>query len=170
MQGYTHLYSGNGKGKTSAALGLILRQVGIKNKVALFQFLKNNNSSELVVLKKLGVQLYGSSIDKFYFQMNEQEKKILKENQQQLFKQVLQTINTVDCIVLDEIVDAIQLGLLSYHDLIHLIKTKPNHVELVITAHSVETKLIHVVDYYTEFNAIKHPYKKGVQARKGVEY
>ncbi len=171
MQGYVHLYSGDGKGKTTAAIGLIIRQLAIQKNVALFQFLKDGTSSEINFLRTQPIQIHTSQMsNKFYVQMNEQEKQEFTLKQQQLWNQATKTIHEVDCLVLDEIMDAIQLNLLELSDLIHLIKHKPSHVEVIITAHQVEQELVDVVDYYTQFQCIKHPYQKGIAARKGIEY
>ncbi len=170
MKGLTHLYCGDGKGKTSAAIGVVIRQVSCHKKVAIFSFLKDGSSSENKVLQQLGVQLFSCEMpNPFYYQMDIVQKQVFKQQQEQLFSLATSMLHKVDCIVLDEVMDAIQLGFFPLSALLQFIAQKPKSLELIITAHQEHQDLVAVVDYYTYFENKKHPYQQGIPARKGVD-
>ena len=150
--GLIHIYTGDGKGKTTAALGLILRASGRGLKVVLGQFLKGRETGELHTLSLLpGVTVFrGKPLTKFSFQMNEQEK-----------ADVL--------LVLDEVIGACGTHLLDESLLIDFLKHKPEHLEVVMTGRNPSPELLELADYVSEICKRKHPFDKGIPAREGIE-
>ena len=177
MKGYTHLYYGNGKGKTTAALGLALRAAGYGKSVVLVQFLKYWETNEIKSLAKLpNVTVICSSSKKankkFIFQMSEEEKAEVKARHSEDLKKALdlQKRETCDLLVLDEAVEAYQLGVLDADIFENLLFSKPEALELVLTGHEPNAKIIEQVDYVTQMIKHKHPYDNGIGARKGIEF
>ena len=169
-KGYVHIYTGDGKGKTTAALGLALRAAGAGMKVFIAQFLKGKPSSEFIPLAKLSDSItfaqYGRDClikDK----PTEEDKNLairgLKEAREAIVS------GKYDLIILDEVIVAVLFELLSLDDLLDLIKKKPAHVELVFTGRKAHPKLIEAADLVTEMKEIKHYYRQGVLARTGIE-
>ena len=170
MKGYVHIYTGDGKGKTTAALGLALRAAGAGLKVFFAQFLKSGTYSELKALERFSdlikVRQYGRGC--FISGMPEKEdieyaKKGLNE-----VKEIISS-GKYDLVVLDEINIAVYFGLISLDELLEVIRQRPAHVELVLTGRRADPKLIEEADLVTEMKEIKHYYKKGVVARLGIE-
>lgn len=170
-KGYIHHYCGNGKGKTTAAIGLTLRQLSIGHRVLFISFLKGNTSSEFVCLKQFEhfEMRSNKKNKKFLFAMNEEELMIEKNNQRKLFIDMMGTCQEFDCIVLDEVLDLIGYDIITVKELIECLKQHPN-CEWVLTGHTYYQELIDVADYVTNFESVKHPYQQNVKARKGVEY
>lgn len=169
-KGYIHLYTGNGKGKTTAAMGLALRAAGAGKKVFIAQFVKGLPYSELEVLKRIAnitVKQYGLGC--FIKNQATQEDIIAA---QKGFKEVAAHItqNKYDLIVLDEICIALHYKLITANALYSLLKSKPEPMELVLTGRYASPELYEHVDLLTEMKELKHYYQKGVEARKGIEY
>lgn len=171
-KGLVQVYCGDGKGKTTAAIGLAVRQIAVNNKILFVSFLKNGNSSEVSVLEKFDNvdTIFDKKLNKFIFYMNDIEKKEAKENQRDLFEYVKNNSNKYDCVIMDEVLDLITNDFITETELVDFINNKPENTELVITGHSITDKIIEAVDYYTNFKCIKHPYEKGIKARKGIEF
>ena len=186
--GLIHIYTGDGKGKTTAALGLILRASGRGLHVVLGQFLKGRETGELHTLSLLpGVTVFrGKPLTKFSFQMNEQEKaEVLQSHNefiQELAAEVLQSHNEfiqelasycrqeeTDLLVLDEVIGACGTHLLDESLLIDFLKHKPEHLEVVMTGRSPSPELLELADYVSEICKRKHPFDKGIPAREGIE-
>lgn len=164
------VYTGNGKGKTTAALGLALRAAGAGLKVYIGQFAKGRNYSELKALKKLKnikIEQFGSSC---FIKKSPQRKDI------ELAKQGLEKIKKIiskksyDIIILDEINIALNLRLLELKDVAGLIKKAPKKIELVLTGRYAPLKILKIADLVSEIKELKHYFKKGVKARKGIEF
>lgn len=171
--GMTHLYYGDGKGKTTAAVGLALRCLGAGKKVLFVQFLKNGVSCELAPMQKLGITLWqADDTGKFTFQMNETERLRCCENCTNCMKNVMESAlsGEYEAIFLDEVVDAVRLGMIKEELLFTLLKDKPAGLELVLTGHQPNTKLIEACDYVSDIRKVKHPFEKGIAARRGIEY
>lgn len=173
-KGYVQIYTGDGKGKTTAALGLGLRAVGSGLRVIMFQFLKGAPSGELKSAAMLGgnfeiIRLAESK--KFFWAMNEQEKNDLKKNMSGELAQVKEVLANSKCdlLILDEIMAAIHGGLLTVEDVCALIEARPPGMEMVLTGRSAPDKLIERADLVTEMRCIKHYMNKGVTARPGIE-
>ena len=167
-----HIYCGDGKGKTTAALGLICRHVGTGGKAVLAQFLKSLPTGELVTLEKLGVPVYRNELPHGFFpNMNEEMKFRVREMHDQTLAEVTRLARTDACtlLVLDELCAALSLGLIDREKVLSLLDDHGS-AELVITGRDPEAALTSRADYITEMKLIKHPYEKGVLARKGIEF
>ena len=167
-----HIYCGDGKGKTTAALGLICRHVGTGGKAVLAQFLKSLPTGELATLEKLGVPVYRNELPHGFFRnMSEEMKARVREMHDQTLAEVtrLARTNTCSLLVLDELCAALSLELIDREAVLSLLDDHGN-AELVITGRDPEEALLSRADYITEMKLVKHPYEKGVLARKGIEY
>lgn len=172
--GLVQVYTGNGKGKTTAALGLAIRAAGHGFRVCFLQFLKGNRKcGEHLLLTKFAQdsQLFDLMCpnDRSYFGQNVSERAARANAALELARQVLGQ-RSYDLVILDEIVTAISNGLLQTRDVLTLINERPPNVELVLTGRNAPKEIIDAADLVTEMNPIKHPFSKGVKARKGIEY
>jgi cob(I)alamin adenosyltransferase len=171
-KGYIQLYTGNGKGKTTAALGLALRASGAGLKTIIIQFMKGQHYSEIEAVKKLKshitIEQYGSP--KFYMlnDDNYEEHYALAKNGLKRANEVL-TESKFDIVVLDEIVTAVSNKIITLDETIKLIELKPENKELVLTGRGAPQHLISLCDLVTEMTDIKHYYSEGVKARTGIE-
>ena len=171
----THFYYGSGKGKTTAALGLALRASGCGQNVVIVQFLKDwkcGELSSLTLMPNVTVFRGKSSGGTFFHELSESEKaatKIIHDNNLKKALE-LQEKGQCDVLILDEAVDAYQLGALDAKMFEGLIENKPDTLELVITGHNPDARLLERADYITEMVKHKHPYDEGIPARKGIEF
>ncbi len=173
MNGLVHIYTGNGKGKTTSAIGLGIRAVGNGMKVLMVQFLKGRPSGEQTSLVKLkpNFELYkNKQIDKFSWQLTLEETEELRESTFHLFHYTIKHSESVNMIILDEIMAAITTGLIDVKQVSDFIKNKPSHLEVVLTGRNAPDELIELADYVSEINAVKHPMSSGIQAREGIEF
>lgn len=170
--GRIHIYHGNGKGKTTAAIGLAVRAAGCGLKVLVFQFLKNNASNERNILEKIDniTCLPGREHVKFVSQMNGDEKAELRHYNTKALDEIVKFCSPFDMLVLDEILCAVQLGVLSEEKLIRFLEHKPRGLEIVMTGHEISERMLGLADYVTEMRKIRHPYDEGKMAREGIEY
>lgn len=168
-KGLVHLYCGDGKGKTTAAMGLALRALGQGMQVVVVQFLKNGTSGELEPLKKLGAAVYsGRPGAKFTFQMNAEEKaQATKENNARLAEALQQPC---DLLILDEICAARNSGMVDEALAKQAVLERPQHREVVLTGRNPEAWMVEAADYITEMQPRRHPYEQGIPARKGIEF
>ena len=173
-RGKIHFYFGFGKGKTTAAIGLALRASGYGKKIVIVQFLKNRQTGEIMRFSEFdNVKVFrGTATAKFFDDMSEEERSETAAMQQANFDRALEEVATGGCdmLILDEVVDAYQMGLIDRKRFEDLVKDKPEHLELVITGHKSENWLIEQADYVTEMVKLKHPYDEGTAARKGIEF
>ena len=171
--GLIHIYTGNGKGKTTASLGLILRASGRGLKVVLGQFLKGRETGELRTLALLpGVTVFrGKPLTKFSFQMNEQEKAEVLQSHNAFIQELSSYCRNeeTDLLVLDEVIGACSTHLLDESLLIDFLKHKPEHLEVVMTGRNPSPELLELADYVSEVCKRKHPFDKGIPAREGIE-
>ena len=171
--GLIHLYVGDGKGKTTAALGLAMRALGAGEKVFFAQFLKGRETSEIHVLNRLGIDVVRTEgIVKFTKDMNEDEKAEAKSICNQCLAKLK---NAVDCgsyglVVADEIVDAINAGFVDTDEFLQIVQSRKMHTEIVLTGRNPNDKIVDAADYLTVMTALKHPYRKGIKGRLGIEY
>lgn len=168
-----HIYHGNGKGKTTAAVGLAVRAFGAGMRTAVFQFLKNGTSSEIKVLQSLGIEtVCCEECTKFTFRMNDEEKRAVTETHNAMLDDIYRmTVNdNYDIIVMDEILDAWNKEMLDKELLIKILSGCPEEKELVMTGRNPSEVLTEKADYISEINEVKHPYSRGVSARRGIEY
>ena len=175
MTGLTHIYYGNGKGKTTAALGLALRAAGCGRSVVIVQFLKDWKSGELnslELLHNVTVLRGKASGGVFVHEMSDEQKAETKSIHDKNLKTALEKEKNGQCdlLVLDEAIDAYMLGVLDVELFEGLLKNKPEALELVITGHNPDARLLDLADYVTEMVKRKHPYDSGVAARRGVEF
>lgn len=173
-RGLLHLYCGDGKGKTTTAVGLSIRFAGAGKRVLLYQFMKNNTSSERNILEQIPLITCekGKEQVKFSFQMSEEEKKQeLQENNKKLIEMFQKAKEQeYDLLFLDETLYTIDAGLLSEELLIEELKKKPTKLEVVLTGRNPSEQLIELADYVSEIKKVKHPFEQGISSRKGVEY
>ena len=171
--GYLHIYCGDGKGKTTAAVGLAVRCAGRGNKVLLVQFLKSRDSGELYSLAKLpDIEIMrGKESKKFTFQMNEEEKHALLIEHNKMFEQVLEKIKNggYSLLILDEVIGALNAKVFEMPKLIEFLRHKPENLEVVLTGRNPAPELVEIADYVSEMRKVKHPMDKGIMAREGIE-
>lgn len=174
-KGLVHIYTGDGKGKTTSAIGLGIRAFGRGFKVLLAQFLKGMDTGELHVLENLGpnFEIYRhKNVKGFFWNMNDQQKEELKKSVREGFQHVKEEIASEkwDMVILDEIMGTIHNKLIDTSEVAELIKNKPVKLELILTGRNAPQELIALADYVSEIKAIKHPMDQGIKARKGIEY
>jgi len=172
-EGLVHIYTGDGKGKTTAAIGLLVRACGAGMRTLFCQFLKGRDTAELAPLRAMGVEvLRTEEVKKFVAFMDEAEKKACVKSHEVCYNKVKSKILSGEygLVVLDEAMAAMRLGLLDEEDLADLIRTRPRGVELVLTGRDAPDAILSLADYVSDIRAVKHPYERGVQARRGIEY
>ncbi|KGG79963.1 cob(I)yrinic acid a c-diamide adenosyltransferase [Caloranaerobacter azorensis H53214] len=174
-KGLIQVYTGDGKGKTTAALGLGLRAVGYGYKVKMVQFLKGRDSGELFSTKKFNGNFEIYRFDKskkFFWNMNEAEKEELKKKISYAFDFIEETIRKNDCdiLILDEVMGVISNKLVSIDRVLHILDMKPENMEIILTGRNVPEDILDRADLVSEMKMIKHPFEKGIPARKGIEY
>ena len=173
QQGLVQIYYGDGKGKTTAAFGLAFRCAGWGRRVVIAQFLKSGASGEVKAAQRFPelTVLRTKEIHKFTFQMNEEEKAATARNCQDLFRQAtaLAVEQQARLLVRDEVIDASR-GFLPMDELCAFLDNRPEGLEVVMTGHSLPQELADLADYITHVRKEKHPYDKGVMARKEIEF
>ena len=168
-KGLVHLYCGQGKGKTTAAMGLALRALGQGMQVVVIQFLKTGTSGELEPLRRLGaVVRSGKPGAKFTFQMNAAEKTQAAAENNERLREALTL--PCDLMILDEICAARQSGLLDETLAKQAVLDRPRGREVVLTGREPEQWMLDAADYITEMQALRHPYVQGIPARKGIDF
>jgi len=170
MTGCVHVYTGNGKGKTTAALGLALRAAGAGLKVYIAQFVKGAEYSELKALARLSDLITTKQYGLGFFVNREPNKKDFRAAREGL-KEVREIMcsGAYDVVILDEANIATYYDLFSVEDLLNVIRARPERVELVITGRMADPLVIEAADLVTEMKEIKHYYDNGVRARIGIE-
>ena len=168
-RGLLHLYWGDGKGKTTAAMGLALRALGSGKRVVIVQFLKGGKSGEIPLLEQLGAKIYrGKAGQKFVFQMNDAEKAATRELQNANLRAAQN--EPADLLILDEAGSAWELDMVDKELLKAAVLERPAEQECVLTAHGAPDWMLEAADYSTEMKCHRHPYQKGIAAREGIEY
>ena len=168
-QGLLHLYWGDGKGKTTAAMGLALRALGSGKRVVIVQFLKGGNSGEIPLLAQLGAEIYrGKAGQKFVFQMTPEEKAATRELQNQNLAAAI--AQPADLLILDECLDTVEAGLLTVQAVYTLLQNRPKGLEVVLTGRAAPPALLELADYHTRMQLVRHPFERGIPARFGIEY
>ena len=170
--GRIHLYTGSGKGKTTAAVGLVVRLLGRGGTAVFMQFLKGENSGERSILRTLPGLVLPKLPEtvRFVFQMSAQEKADYARLVQRQFESACSLAEGCDLLVLDEALGAIEMGLLPLAAVMDYLTGKPKGLELVLTGRSAPEALKAAADYVMRVDSEKHPYDSGVQARQGIEY
>lgn len=169
-----HIYCGNGKGKSTCAFGLALRAAGRGRRVTIAQFLKGSDSGERIALSTLpGVTLLDvPERVRFTFRMSEEERAEAAERSRALLTRVaaLTAAGECDMVVLDECCGALNAGLLPLEEVTAFLDTCPPGVEVVLTGRNPPEELVDRADYVTRMEKVKHPFDRGIKARKGVEW
>ncbi len=173
VKGFIQCYTGNGKGKTTAALGLSLRAAGHDKKIKIYQFMKGQiNYGELYSIKKLypNIEIIQGGRKEFVSKENPEEIdiKLAKECWEKAKKDIFS--NNYDIIVLDELNVALDFKLLDIKEVIDTLKNKPEKLEIIITGRYAPKEIIEISDLVTEMKEIKHYYYKGIPEREGFEY
>jgi cob(I)alamin adenosyltransferase len=172
MKGFVQCYTGNGKGKTTAAIGLAIRAAGWGKHSIIIQFLKGQKSGEHIALKRFNdlitIESYGSK--HFYIPGNDdtQHKTLVDK----AYKRCLEVCgdSSYDIIIADEILTALHYKLITINDIIALITAKQSEAELILTGRGLPKKLHSYCDLITEMKEIKHYYHNGTKSRKGIEF
>ena len=170
-KGLIHVYTGNGKGKTTAAIGLGVRAVGDGLKVLMIQFMKGRRYSELDALSQLKnftVMQFGR--DEFVSKEKPAQVDIDLAHKGLTYAKEIISKQCYDLVILDEINVAVDYHLISLPDVLQLLKEKPESVELVLTGRYAPPEIIQQADVVSEILEIKHPYQKGVLSRKGIDW
>ena len=168
-KGYVHLYTGNGKGKTTAALGLCLRAVCAGKKVFFGQFIKGMHYSELKAVEYLpGFEIKQYGNDCFiYRDPTDKDVELAKDGLNELGRIIKS--GAYDIVVMDEVNIALYYKLFDVEDVIEILKSRPQQTEVVLTGRYAPGKLVDFADLVTEMKEIKHYYQQGVEARTGIE-
>ena len=169
-----HAYYGDGKGKSTAAAGAALRAAGNRMRVMYVQFLKTENTGERLALQSIeGINLTSCALElKFTYEMDDRERQQVSMMYRGIFERAVSITlsDRYDMIVLDEVFDVINEGMLSESSVFEFISNAPNNIEIIMTGRKPPKRFIDAADYVTEFKKHKHPYDRGIQARKGIEY
>lgn len=171
--GLVHLYCGDGKGKTTAAVGLAVRHSGRGGKVVFAQFLKDGTSGECRVLAKLGVTVLAANpVGKFSFRMTEEEKAETAAALGRTFDAAtgFAVRERATLLVLDEVCAAVNCGFLPEKTLTEFLESRPDSLEVVLTGRDPSENLQVHADYITEMKKRRHPFDEGVAAREGIEF
>lgn len=173
--GIVIVYTGNGKGKTTASLGVALRAIGYGLRVCMVQFIKGEwHYGELNSIKKLepdfelivaGKGFIGIIDDDHAFEEHVRAAKTALDIVEQKI-----SLGTFDIIILDEINYAVHLGVLQLADVMKILQNRPKHLSLILTGNHACEEIIMLADLVTEMKEIKHPYKKGIKAKRGIDF
>lgn len=171
QKGLIHIYTGDGKGKTTAAFGLAMRAAGRGKKVLWTSFLKDYNSGEFMNALPFEV-VRGEPVTQFWFTMTDEQKEAVRrehtERLHSLFERCAR--ENVDLLILDETLGSLSVGALSEEDVLAQLQKKPETLEVVLTGRSPSDRLVELADYVSELMPRKHPYDKGVPSREGIEF
>lgn len=169
--GLIHLYCGDGKGKTTAAVGQAVRCAGGGGRVLFFQFLKGNASGERAVLRAAdGIELWDGPDDmKFVWNMTDREKAAACRYYTDKFRELCAASGEFDMLVLDEVVPAMKYDFVRRDELFEFLRSKHEGLEVVMTGREPERRLVEMSDYVTEMKKIKHPFDRGTAMRKYIE-
>ncbi len=174
-KGLTIVYTGNGKGKTTAALGIALRATGYGKKICMIQFIKGSwHYGEMTSSKRLEPEFEMVAIGKGFVGIIDDKSPI--EDHQKMADEAIKISTTkiqsgnYDIVILDEVNYAINLDLVKLEDVLNLIKSKPSTLDLVLTGNYAKEEIIELADLVTEMKEIKHPFRRGEKAKKGIDF
>ena len=172
MKGLIHIYCGDGKGKTTAAMGLALRFAGAGRRVLVLQFFKDGNSSEVKALRNFDTVDVVEQTRHFGFSwtLSEEELREAKAYYSGLLEDTVARSGKYDLLVLDEAMSACTTGMIQEERLLELLHEKPDALEVVMTGRNPSQALMDRADYVTEMRKVKHPFDRGIPARMGVEF
>jgi cob(I)alamin adenosyltransferase len=172
QNGLIHVYIGDGKGKTTASVGLSVRAAGRDKTVVFAQFLKTETTGELGPLEKLGVRVIRSTVKLgFTHKMDDSARARCGEEQRRILDRVSEILSAhrIDLLVLDEVLDAVNARMLDEGEVRSLVENKAPELELVITGRRPPQWLIERADYVSDIKKVKHPFDRGIRARIGIE-
>ena len=173
--GYVQIYTGNGKGKTTASVGLAVRAAGNEYNVFMVQFLKTSKTGEIEAAKKMAPFFNIFRFEKkrgFFWTLNSEEKSELKQEVQKAYEFCLEALHGEKCdiLIMDEVMGALNNKLISEKQLLELIEVKPDNVELILTGRDAPISIIDKANLVTEMKDIKHYFNEGVPSREGIEF
>ena len=174
-RGLVIVYTGKGKGKTTSALGIVLRAVGYGKKISMIQFIKGSwHYGEMDSSKRLEPEFEMIAVGKGFVgilddKSSREEHEIIANEALKICKEKINSGN-YDIIILDEINYAVNLNLIKIEDVISMIESKPENMDLILTGNYAKSELIEIADLVTEMREIKHPFQKGIRAKKGIDF
>lgn len=173
-QGLLHIYCGDGKGKTTAATGLAVRAAGCGMKILFVRFLKNENSGELRILDSIpGIEVLRPSRSfGFYDTLSEKEKTELHRVYGILWREIVEKVESgsYHMLVMDEFTWAYSMEIVKREESVRFLESRPQNLEVVLTGRDPAAELLEMADYVSEIEKRKHPFDRGVCARRGIEY
>lgn len=174
-KGLIQVYTGDGKGKTTAAIGQGIRALGSGNKVYMIQFLKSSDTGELKTLKLLEPHFKLFRFERkrgFVWTLNSEEMEELKKDIERAFSFALEALEKklCDILILDEIMGVLSNSLLTVNQVTELLDGKPENIEVILTGRNVPEDILKRAHYVSEINCVKHPFQKGIEARPGIEF
>ena len=173
-KGLIHIYCGDGKGKTSAATGLAVRAAGCGKQVLFARFLKNEESGELEILDRIP-EIHVIHLERsygFYRTLTEEEQAEVRQMYEALWQDIVRRAETdvYDVLVMDEFMAAYNYGLIGHDAAFAFLREKPERLEVVLTGRDPDEDLVELADYVSEIRKVKHPFDRGIRARRGIEY
>ncbi len=171
-KGLVHIYTGEGKGKTTSAIGLAIRARGRGKKILFAQFFKEKDSpGELAILQQLGISTIVFDTIKSRFFYPDVNRDYLKEEVRIALRQIQHFFSEQqpDLVILDEFICLVSEHVLTEHEAVSFIIKRPENIEIVLTGRGATEEIISLADYVTNMQNIKHPYDRGISARKGIE-
>jgi cob(I)alamin adenosyltransferase len=170
--GLVHIYCGDGKGKTSAAVGLAVRAAGRGKKIVIARFLKTDDSGEVEILKNIpGITLLPCERTfGFFSSMDDETKREACGYYRELYKKAVSLSEHADMLVLDEIMAAVRYDMIPEEWVVCFLDGRPENLEVVMTGRDPADAFLERADYVSEIQKRKHPYDRGILARKGIEY
>ena len=179
-RGLIHIYCGDGKGKTSAAIGLAVRAAGCGMKVLFARFLKNEDSGELKILDSVpGIDVIHMDRSYGFFRtLSQKEQNEVRAMYGRLWRKILllagqegsKSPHPFDMLVMDEFMAAYNYGLIPHDEALKFLAEKPEHLEVVLTGRNPDRRLTELADYISEIRKVRHPFDRGIAARRGIEY
>lgn len=170
--GLVHIYCGDGKGKTTAAMGLCLRAAGAGKKVLICQFMKDGSSNERRILEhteNISLMPVPARVS-FSFRMSPTEREQAAAACRDLFRRAaLSAAQDTDVLLLDEVLYAVRSGFLDEAELVRFLKSRPQGLEIILTGRDPGEEVISLADYVSEIRKVKHPFEAGLPAREGIE-
>ena len=173
--GFVIVYTGNGKGKTTAALGMALRAAGYNHRVCIIQYIKGSwPYGEMESIKRLEPEVELVIVGKGFVGIIDD--KSPREDHEKIAQEAIKISNEkiqsgkYDIVILDEINYAVNLQLISVDDVMNLIKSKPDNLDLVLTGNYAKNEVIEMADLVTEMKQVKHPFQRGIKAKEGIDF
>ena len=174
-KGLTIVYTGKGKGKTTAALGIALRATGYNKKICMIQFIKGSwHYGEMSSSKRLEPEFEMVAVGKGFVGILDDNSP--REDHEKIAQEAIKISNEkihsgkYEIVILDEVNYAVNLQLISINDVLNLIKDKPSDVDLVLTGNYAKDEVIEMADLVTEMKQVKHPFQRGIKAKEGIDF